>query len=99
MQVWRDKYNFLVSDIWESSEGYRNNFCFYLEIFGILATLSVGITEVMSDYMLRGWELIYVNKIPDSQMKMRKHSKNANVSGSLMSHAVLRLSPITDYVH
>lgn len=87
-------------DIWEPSKGYTNTFLKKnLEIFGTLAILSVCIIEVMLDYILRGWELIYVNKIPDSQMKIRKHSKNVNVSNSLMSHAALRLSPITDYGH
>lgn len=53
---------FLISATFENPQDIY--IYFYLEIFGLLAILSVGIIEVTSDYMLRGRKLIYVNKVP-----------------------------------
>lgn len=77
----------------------QTQFCFYHEVFGILATSSIEIIEVTSHSILRGLKAMYVNKISDSHTKLENIVKMQMFSNSLMSCALLRLSPITDSVH
>lgn len=60
----------------------------------------LGIIEVMIDYMSRGQEQIYVNKIPDSQWKLENIVKMQMFQILSYPMLVLSLSPmsITDYV-
>lgn len=60
----------------------------------------LGIIEVMTDYMSRGQEQIYVNKIPDRQWKLENIVKMQMFQILSYPMLVLSLSPmsITDYV-
>lgn len=89
---------FLISMISENPQKVIQS-CFYHEVFGILATSSIEIIEVTSHSVLRGLKAIYVNKISDSHTKLENIVKMQMFSNSLMSCALLRLSPITDSVH
>lgn len=66
-------------DIWGLSEGYINTFLFLPCSLWHFGHSKCGYYWSMSDRMLRSWKLVYVNKVPESQTKIGKHSANANV--------------------